>query len=396
LIDMTTARLTPGDPAPWFITPSPNNPRYHFDSVAGRYIALCFFGSAGNAAIAQMLAALRGQGHAFDDDQASFFGVSADPGDEREKRVEDRIPGFRLLWDFGLKVAARYGVCDEPKPGETARYQPTTFILDPALRVLAVLPITDPLRHGQQLLELIGRLPPLGSIRQGRPSAPVLLVPQLFEREFCRELMALYDRHGGEDSGYMTSDASGKTVGVIDYGRKRRRDYQIDDADMRKEIRARIERRLVPEVRKAFQFRCNFIERYIIACYDAGEGGYFRPHRDNTTKGTAHRRFAVTINLNAEDYEGGDLCFPEFGRESYRAPSGGAIVFSCSLMHEALPVTRGRRYAVLPFLYDESGAKLREANLQYLADDRLRDDVARSLPDSTGPARDRPGSEPAE
>ena len=246
---------------------------------------------------------------------------------------------------------------------------PTTFILDPALRVLAVLPIADPLLHGRQLLELIGRLPPLAAMRQGRPSAPVLLVPQLFEREFCRELMALYDRHGGQDSGYMTSDASGKTVGVIDYGRKRRRDYQIDDAEARQGVRARIERRLVPEVRKAFQFRANFIERYIVACYDAGEGGYFRPHRDNTTKGTAHRRFAVTINLNAEDYDGGDLCFPEFGRESYRAPSGGAIVFSCSLMHEALPVTRGRRYAVLPFLYDESGAKLREANLGYLADD---------------------------
>ena len=383
---MTTVRLTPGDPAPWFITPSPANPRYHFDSVAGRYIALCFYGSAGNPAIGQMLAALRQRGDVFDDDQASFFGVGADPGDEQEKRVEERIPGFRLLYDFGLKVAARYGVCDEPKAGETARYQPTTFILDPALRVLAVLPIADPLLHSQQLLELVGRLPPLGGVRQGRPSAPVLLVPQLFEREFCRELMALYDRHGGEDSGYMTSDASGKTVGVIDYGRKRRRDYQIDDAEARRGVRARIERRLVPEVRKAFQFRANFIERYIVACYDAGEGGYFRPHRDNTTKGTAHRRFAVTINLNAEDYEGGDLCFPEFGRESYRAPSGGAIVFSCSLMHEALPVTRGRRYAVLPFLYDESGAKLREANLGYLADEQLRDDVKRSLT--------RPGAAP--
>jgi peroxiredoxin len=376
---MTTARLTPGDPAPWFITPSPNNPRYHFDSVAGRYIALCFFGSASNPAIAQMLDALRRRGDVFDDDHASFFGVGADPADGQEKRVEERVPGFRLLWDFGLKVAARYGVCGEPAAGETARYQATTFLLDPALRVLAVLPIADPVAHARQLLDLVGRLPPLGGVRPGRPAAPVLLVPQLFEPEFCRALMALYDRHGGEDSGYMTSDASGKTVGVIDYGRKRRRDYVIDDADARQGIRARIERRLVPEVRKAFQFRVSYIERYIVACYDAGEGGYFRPHRDNTTKGTAHRRFAVTINLNAEDYDGGELCFPEFGRESYRAPSGGAIVFSCSLMHEALPVTRGRRYAVLPFLYDESGAKLREANLGYLADDRLRDDVKRAL-----------------
>jgi hypothetical protein len=43
------------------------------------------------------------------------------------------------------------------------------------------------------------------------------------------------------------------------------------------------------------------------------------------------------------------------------------VVFSCELQHEATAVTRGRRYAFLPFLYDEAGARIREANLQYLA-----------------------------
>jgi peroxiredoxin/predicted 2-oxoglutarate/Fe(II)-dependent dioxygenase YbiX len=370
---MTSVRLTPGDPAPWFILPSPRNPRYHFDSVAGRYVVLCFYGSAANPAMAAMLAGIRGRDDLFQDDQAAFFAVSADPEDERQGRVQERIPGFRLLWDFRLAVAARYGVCEEPTSDQARRYQPTTFLLDPALRILAVMPIADPAAHTAHLLDLVGRLPPLGPLRPIRPGAPVLLLPQLFERDLCRRLIAVYDRAGGEDSGYMTTDADGRTVGVVDYGRKRRRDHVIEDAELRQAIRGRIERRLVPELRKAFQFHAGFIERYIVACYDAGEGGYFRPHRDNTTKGTAHRRFAVTINLNAEDYEGGDLCFPEFGRETYRAPTGGAIAFSCSLLHEALPVTRGRRYCVLPFLYDEAGARLRQANLDYLADDRLRD-----------------------
>ena len=75
---------------------------------------------------------------------------------------------------------------------------------------------------------------------------------------------------------------------------------------------------------------------------------------------------AVTINLNAEDYEGGDLAFPEFGALTYRPATGDAVVFSCSLLHEALPVTRGRRYAFLPFLYDEATARLRQANRQYV------------------------------
>src|SRR5690606_16138476 len=92
------------------------------------------------------------------------------------------------------------------------------------------------------------------------------------------------------------------------------------------------------------------------------EGGYFRPHRDNRSFGTAHRRFAVSINLNAGDFDGGDLRFPEFGGRTYRPPTGGAVVFCCSLLHEATPVTRGRRYAFLPFLYDEAAEAIRNLN----------------------------------
>jgi predicted 2-oxoglutarate/Fe(II)-dependent dioxygenase YbiX len=114
-------------------------------------------------------------------------------------------------------------------------------------------------------------------------------------------------------------------------------------------------------MRKAFQFGASRIERYIVACYDGSQGGHFRAHRDNTTPGTAHRRFAVTLNLN-EDFDGGELWFPEFGDRRYRPPLGGAVVFSCSLLHEATPVTRGLRYASLPFLYDDAGAAIRAAN----------------------------------
>jgi predicted 2-oxoglutarate/Fe(II)-dependent dioxygenase YbiX len=68
--------------------------------------------------------------------------------------------------------------------------------------------------------------------------------------------------------------------------------------------------------------------------------------------------FALTINLN-DGYGGGDLVFPEYGRKTYRAAIGEAIVFSCSLLHEVTPVTRDRRYAFLSFLYDEAGEKMR-------------------------------------
>jgi hypothetical protein len=50
-----------------------------------------------------------------------------------------------------------------------------------------------------------------------------------------------------------------------------------------------------------------------------------------------------------------------------RAPLGGAIVFSCSLLHEVTPVTQDRRCCTVPFLYDEAGEKLRRRNRQYVS-----------------------------
>jgi predicted 2-oxoglutarate/Fe(II)-dependent dioxygenase YbiX len=220
----------------------------------------------------------------------------------------------------------------------------------------------------------------------------VLIVPRVFEPSFCRRLIDLYAKHGGEDSGFMREEG-GKTVAVVDYGFKRRRDWRIEDEGLRKEISARISRRLHPEIVKAFCFVPTRMERQIVSCYDATEGGYFRPHRDNTTKGTAHRRLAVTINLNAEEYEGGDLRFSEYDSRLYRAPTGGAIVFSCSLLHEATPVTSGRRFAFLPFLYDEAAAQVRIANLEHIADDALRAAIRQSTrpthPDDKSSRRSR-------
>jgi hypothetical protein len=52
----------------------------------------------------------------------------------------------------------------------------------------------------------------------------------------------------------------------------------------------------------------------------------------------------------------------------YLPPTGGAVVFSCSLLHEAMPVTAGKRYAFLPFLYDDEAARVRQRNSAYLGD----------------------------
>jgi predicted 2-oxoglutarate/Fe(II)-dependent dioxygenase YbiX/peroxiredoxin len=359
---MARITLRPGDPAPWFVAPCSANPRYVFSSVGGRYVVLCFLGSASRPEAQQALALIAEHRALFDDHRACLFGVSVDPADREEGRLVQSLPGIRHFWDTDAAISRAYGMVEEAE-GAAPLYHPRWIVLDPMLRVIASLPLAE----GEQALAFLAALPPPGLHGGAEATAPVLVLPRVFEPEFCRHLIGLYEAGGGEPSGFMR-EVDGRTVAVFDPGHKVRADFTIEDEAVRAAARGRMVRRLVPEIQKAFQFRATRMERYIVACYDAADGGHFAAHRDNTTKGTAHRRFAVTINLNAEEFEGGELRFPEFGPRAWRAPTGGAVVFSCSLLHQAMPVTRGRRYAFLPFLYDDEAARIREQNIGFVGD----------------------------
>ena len=362
-------RFAPGDPVPWFTVRSSSNPEYHFHTVAGRHVVLWFAGSMAIPAAAAWQAELqRHRAALFDDTRASLFVVSVDATDERQGRLGERLPGQRVFWDDGAQLSARFGLAGEPDPGTgTRRFSPAAVLLDPSLRVVRwFFPRSDG-SGVQALIDAVAALPHPAT-GPAAVQAPVLVLPRVFEPEFCRHLIDLYEQRGGHDSGYMKS-VGGKIEGVIDYSMKRRSDYVIEDEKLRREIADRFIARVNPEIARVFRFRVTRMERYLVACYDAEVGGYFRPHRDND--GDGHREFAVSLNLNAEEHEGGDLRFPEYGLQTYRPPTGGACVFSCGLMHEATPVTQGRRYVFLPFLYDEAAARRREeANARHVDPDK--------------------------
>lgn len=348
-----------GDLAPWFHAQAlDGSARYAFDTVAGRPILLLLMGSGGHEECAAALRLVAANAELFDDRRASFFGVTADPDDVAEGRIAQRLPGIRWFLDYDGAVSRQFGAFDDEGGGR--RYRPQWLLLDTMLRVVRVARLADGAEIVAELREMANGEP------LDLPTAPVLVVPRVLEPEMCRHLIDQYERNGGVESGFMCEE-NGLTVERMNHRHKRRADYHVTDEPLIEALRARIRRRLRPMIARAFQFDATRVERWLVACYDADSGGHFRPHRDNTTKGTAHRKFACTINLNADDYEGGDLRFPEFGQRSYRAPTGGAVVFSCSLLHEAQPVTRGKRYAFLPFLYDDDGARIREENRAFLS-----------------------------
>ena len=71
-----------------------------------------------------------------------------------------------------------------------------------------------------------------------------------------------------------------------------------------------------------------YTDRLMLARYDAPHG-WFRRHRDNSSANVAFRQFAITVNLNTGDYDGGCLIFPEYNDQSYtRARRSGHHIFS--------------------------------------------------------------------
>jgi predicted 2-oxoglutarate/Fe(II)-dependent dioxygenase YbiX/peroxiredoxin len=333
-----------GEYVPWFVMQTTTGAKFELHAQGGRCVILCFFESTASPFGRRVLDDIQRHAERFHGEGVTFVGVSIDPRDANLQAGREHGIYF---CDATRALSRQFEVISPD-----GVYKPRTIFLDPMLRVASVLAFDgEPESYVPRLLNVLNGLAPLQTLPG---SAPIIMLPNVFEPDFCHALIRLYEQHGGHDLGMMT-EVGGQTVRTTDLKSKSRLDHEITDQAVMQTARNRVTRALVPEVRRAFQFDATRLERHIVACYDAAAGGHFKAHRDNLTAATAHRKFAVTINLNAEEYEGGDLWFPEYGSRHYRCPTGGAVVFSCTLLHEARPVTRGRRFAYLPFLYDEAG-----------------------------------------
>ena len=340
-----------GDWAPWFGAQTPFQEDVNLDALSGKWVVLVFLGTTAAAGAQRALTTLKAFEPVFDADRARLLCITADPRDEG--KVRNEFPGPDWLLDLDLTVAKSYGAASlslDPRAG--GNYRPRAFLLDPQLRVHAAAPI----ERLDEMMRLVERLPDPADHAGIEMHAPVLIIPRVLERTLCRRLIGLYESGPVEETGVTRRQHGGNDQRLVPEF-KRRSDHFIVDRAMIAAITMRIERRVVAPIERAFLLTATHVERHIVSCYDSAHRAVFLPHRDNTSPGTAHRRFALSINLN-EDFEGGELVFPEFGLRRYKAPAGAAVVFGCGLLHSVRPVTAERRFAYLPFLYDAAGAEI--------------------------------------
>jgi len=337
--------LTAGDRIPDFSRPDhTGQPCLFYDLYYGQPIVLFACGAATAAGTRAFLAALSAE-KALWQDVTRVVIAQGTPAECAALEVELTLP-FKLLADDGQLGAYLLGT---PLAAE-----PTAFVLDANLRISERLQASpaEPLNVFVQRIADLYRARPRATPQTIRQQAPALFIPAVMDRDFCDGLIALFEETGGQPSGtaYVEGDqVNWKPNPAV----KMRRDIYLQDGPWLERVKDVMVRRVLPEIQRCFNFQVTQHEVFKVIRYDEG-AGYFRAHRDNESRDTQHRRFAMTLNLNTGDYDGGLLRFPEFGPDLYEASRGGAAIFSCSLLHEVTPVTRGKRYAVLGFFFGDA------------------------------------------
>ena len=322
----TAPRLAPGDHTPQFVLPDTEGKTFEFYSaVTGRPVVMIFAGPRGltDLAAAGISPATL--------DATKVQVVTLVPGDPQAAARQARQAGWtqRTLADPNGEVTQGFAEFSGVTP-------PAIYVLDPNQRVSAIAAADQ---VAGDFAAWIDRALADAAFR-GEPAvvqraAPVLLVPRALEPEDCDWLIGLW-RRGEKEAGQVAVGASsGGGLSVV-HTTKRREDYYIRDP-------------------KNLHFDGFALETFKIGCYKAEQAGFFNVHRDDTSPATKNRKFAMTLNLNTGEYEGGDLRFPEYGPDLYRPPKGAAVLFSCSMLHEVVPVTKGERFVLLTFLITPPG-----------------------------------------
>lgn len=322
-----------GERAPDFALPRGGGPVRFYSLVGGTSSVLVLAAGAAPDLLRELTARLRG-----DLDGSPVHVVVPGGGADGDDVFSD--PEGRVHESYGVPV-------DGP---------PMVLVLDPGVRVVAPHPVEEVAATVAAVSSQAARARHPESAAVVSRQAPVLLVPDVLDHEWCERLTQRWAT-SAEETGVETSSEDGRHE-VTDHHRKRRRDHTVTDPELLRELTGAVGRRVMPELQHAFAYRATRFEGFKIGCYEARSQGFFEAHRDNLSPATAHRRFALTLNLNA-DYEGGELRFPEYGRERYRPGAGGALLFSGSLLHEVLPVTRGRRFVLLSFLFESARQRSR-------------------------------------
>lgn len=249
-----------------------------------------------------------------------------------------------FLADEDGSISREFGAADMPR----------TVVLDPMLRSIADIAWDNPQRHSETVGNALRSPPPVDESTGVPMFAPALIVPRVFSFELCDFLMQFYEQQGGTDSGFQF-DISGKTTTISDWRLKRRSDVPRTGARPDRAPAVAADRAEFPVQGDAD----GSLHRRLLR--RRGRRPFPSPSRQRQRR----RATSALCRVDQPQQQFRGLRPLVSGIRPQDLPAAGrrrAGVLMRRAAHQVTPVTEGRRYAFLAFLYGEEDAKKREAN----------------------------------
>ena len=251
----------------------------HADLVTGKPLVLLFCPLGDGGLPTALLAAFRDRSADFAALEAGVHALSRLPVEaNRAAHATLGLP-FKLLADATGDVFRTYG----------AEGAATAVILDPNHRIARILRADAPAALADAAPAYLRQaFPPRRLSVQAQ--APVLLLPRVLSEADCAGLVAMWHRpvnqwpssDGFRSEGHNREQGDFKVGHAGAYGQLT--EYVVRDPAAQQFLDQRFNRRVAPEMLKAFQTCAR--KHYRIARYDLASGGVLHAHRDNSTKET--------------------------------------------------------------------------------------------------------------
>ncbi len=182
----------------------------------------------------------------------------------------------------------------------------------------------------------------------GTSHVPYIEIPNVLSNSLLREIIDYY--YSNENSATLHDTAT------------KNRTHVHPNAELEKKIDEKLRKTAYYKMKDVFNFEVKYRELYKICCYDHSSNGRFHAHRD-TVPQYSHRVYGMSLLLN-DDYEGGELEFPEYNVK-LKPKANSAIIFPGTYSHKVLPVLSGKRMTIISFLCKEIEGKTKN-NKQYM------------------------------
>jgi hypothetical protein len=286
------SRLSAGDRAPPCLGFTAKGTLYASEAQSGRAVVLILARTLAAAGLLPLLTAFSAQAEAF---STSEVDVMALIGEDVESVFIYNLshPGPVVLVGSLNDFLERIGFDSDA---------PEVLVLDRNQRVAGRIGTGAVESMIAQTMATV-RLLPSETPRDICAPAPVLLLPNLLDRDLCQELIDMHRTGPSFDSPVLTTDAEGRAVHKLDYEFKKRRDLLLErEHPMHVRITEILMRSVVPEIKRVFQANVSHTDRLLLACYP-GDGGHFSRHRDDRPAAVAFRRFALSITVDQSHHQ---------------------------------------------------------------------------------------------